>query len=162
MIIINDAHLHLLTNHIPVIGVPLIAILLAWGLIGRHDAVIRIALIGAVIMGPMTWLATWGGERAEEVIEDETWASRDRIHEHEELGEKAAWAAYLAAAGALGVLVMSRGGAPKRGGSTAVLVVMLAGSVLLAMTSYEGGKIRHDEVHGLAPASTGEPGESEH
>ena len=36
-----------------------------------------------------------------------------------------------------------------------LLVVMLASSVLLAMTSYEGGKIRHDEVHGAAPASGG-------
>ncbi len=149
--IINDAHLHLLTNHIPVVGVPLIAILLAWGLLGRHDAVVRIALIGAVLMAPLTRIASWSGQEAEEIVEETTWSSHDLIHEHEELGEKAEWLSYLTAALALGALVVSRGGAPKRGASAAVLVSMIATAVLLGMTSYEGGKIRHDEVHGVAP-----------
>ena len=151
MLVINDAHLHLLTNHIPVVGIPLIAILLAWGLLGRHDAVIRIALIGAVLMGPLTWLAAWSGHEAEEVVEETPWQSHDRIHEHEELGEKAEWAAYITAALALGALVLSRGSAPRRGAAGVALLGLVGSSVLLAMTSYEGGKIRHDEVHGVAP-----------
>lgn len=147
----NDAHLHLLTNHVAVVGIPLVAVALAWGLARRHDAVVRLALVGTLVMGGATWFANWSGGRAEEVVEDTVWASHDRIEDHEELGERAQWAALITAAAALGVVVFSRGGPAKRGGSLLVLVGLVVGGVLVGVAAFDGGKIRHDEVHGVAP-----------
>ncbi len=152
----NQAWLHLMTNHIPVLGLPFVALALAWGLARRHDAVIRLALFGAVLLGPITAFVVWSGEGAEEVVEDTPWASRTRIHDHEEVGEKARLAALAVAAGALVVLMMGRRGAIHRGGSIAVLVGVLAASGVTGYAAVEGGEIRHDEVHGLAP-DAGQP-----
>lgn len=152
----NQAWLHLITNHIPVIALPIVAIALAWGLARRHDAVMRLALAGAVLLGPITAFVVWSGEGAEEVVEDEPWASRQRIHDHEDWGDRARIVALLTAVGAGAVLVMSRGLAVHRAGTTAVLVGLIASSAVVGYTALEGGEIRHDEVHGLAP-DAGQP-----
>lgn len=147
----NQAWLHLMTNHIPVLGLPIAALALAWGLARRYDAVIRLALFGAVLLGPLTAFVAWSGEGAEEVVEDTAWASHTRIHDHEEAGERARLAALVVAAGALVVLVMARRREISRGGTIAVLVGLVAASAAAGYSALEGGEIRHDEVHGLAP-----------
>lgn len=152
----NQAWLHLMTNHIPVLGLPIAALALAWGLARRHDSVIRLALFGAVLLGPLTAFVAWSGEGAEEVVEDTAWASRTRIHDHEEAGERARLAALVVAAGALVVLVMARRREISRGGTIAVLVGLVAASAATGYAALEGGEIRHDEVHGLAP-DAGQP-----
>ncbi len=152
----NQAWLHLMTNHIPVLGLPIAALALAWGLARRHDSVIRLALFGAVLLGPLTAFVAWSGEGAEEVVEDTPWASRTRIHDHEEAGERARLVALVVAAGALVVLVMSRRREISRGGTIAVLVGLVAASGAAGYSALEGGEIRHDEVHGLAP-DAGQP-----
>ncbi len=152
----NQAWLHLMSNHVPVLGLPIAALALAWGLARRHDAVIRLALFGTVLLGPLTAFVAWSGEGAEEVVEDAPWASRTRIHDHEEAGERARLAALVVAAGALVVLVMARRREIHRGGTIAVLVGLVAASGAAGYSALEGGEIRHDEVHGLAP-DAGQP-----
>ncbi len=147
----NQAWLHLMTNHIPVLGLPIAAMALAWGVVRRHDAVIRLALFGAVLLGPLTAFVAWSGEGAEEVVEDTPWASRTRIDNHEEAGERARLVALVVAAGALVVMVMARRREISRGGTIAVLVGLVAASGAAGYSALEGGEIRHDEVHGLAP-----------
>ncbi|MEO5824451.1 MAG: hypothetical protein ABIR59_01035 [Gemmatimonadales bacterium] len=152
----NQAWLHLMTNHIPVLGLPIAAMALVWGVVRRHDAVIRLALFGTVLLGPLTALVAWSGDGAEHVIEDTPWASRTRIHNHEEAGDNARVAALVAAAGALVVLVMARRREISRGGTIAVLVAAIVASGTAGYAAFEGGEIRHDEVHGFAP-DAGQP-----
>lgn len=145
---INAAHWHVLLNHIPIVGVPMVAILLAWGLARANDAMIRLALIAAVVMAGSAWLANTTGGKAEDGLKDAkvTWLSEDRIHEHEEAGEKAEIAAIITGVLALGTLVLARGGkSPNRKAALGVLLGLGASAVLLAWTGWEGGKIRHDE-----------------
>ena len=157
MFAINDAHLHLLTNHIPVVAAPILAMILAWGLARRHDAVIRVALVGAVLLAPLARIAAWSGHEAEEIVEETSWSSRERIHAHHDQGEIAEKLGYLTGALGLAALFISRRKAAHRGASAAVLLSLIASSVMLGMTSYSGGKIRHDEVHGVAPDAGAPP-----
>ena len=45
----NAAHLHLMVNHLPVVGTPVILALLLWGLVRRSRDIQRAALGGAVV-----------------------------------------------------------------------------------------------------------------
>ena len=153
---ITAAHWHVLLNHIPIVGVPMVAILLGWGLAKANDAMIRLALIATVLMAGAAWLADTTGGKAEDEVKDAkyAWVNNDRISEHEEAGEKAEIAAIITGVLALGTLVLARGGkSPNRKAALGVLLGLGATSLLLAWTGWEGGKIRHEEF-GRSPATS--------
>ncbi len=145
---INAAHWHVLLNHIPIIGVPMVAILLLWGLARLNEAMVRLALLATVVMGAATWVVDLTGGKAEDEVKDAkyAWVSRERIHEHEEVAEKAEIAAIATGVLALAVLVMARGGKPPHRTATyGVLLGLVVTAGILGWAGWEGGKIRHDE-----------------
>ena len=156
---INNAHWHVLLNHIPIIGVPMVAILLAWGIARANDAMVRLALVATVLMAGTAWLANFTGGRAEDEIKDAkyAWVSRDLIEEHEEAGDKSQIAAIVTGVLALGTLILARGGkSPHRTATLGVLLSLGTTAVLLGWTGWEGGKIRHNEF-GVVTDSTALP-----
>lgn len=157
MPVITPAHLHILVNHIPVIGVPLVALLLCWGIFRRHDLVIRAALYGAILMAGGSFLTDQTGDGAKDNIKNEVWASKEAIEEHEDAADNANIAALVSGAMALVVLVMARGGKPvHRVGAMVVLFALVVTGAAMAKTGWEGGKIRHSEFQVTAsPTSQG-------
>lgn len=152
MPIITAAHWHILLNHVPIIGVPLVALLLAWGLMRREEANIRAALYGTVLLAFATFVVDQTGDKAKADIRDQAWANRDLIHGHEEAADKALFAGITVGVLALGTLVLSRGGKPvRRDAALVVLAGLGATAVILAWTAWEGGKIRHSEFGLGAP-----------
>lgn len=150
---ISPAHLHVLVNHLPIIGMPLVALLLLWGIVRRQDLIIRVALCGTILMAGGSVLADLTGDGAKDNIEHETWANRDVIHEHEDAAEFANIAAIVTGAAALILLVMARGGKPMhRAGAMAVLLALAVTGAAMARTGWEGGKIRHSEFQATAPS----------
>src|SRR2546430_11241591 len=97
----NWAQLHVMVNHIPIIGLPLTCLVLAFGLLRNWAEVTRVALVLGLLLGVGTYGVKLSGDEAEEVVEDLAWANRDRIHEHDEMAEKAAIAALVGRALAL-------------------------------------------------------------
>jgi uncharacterized membrane protein (UPF0136 family) len=150
-------HIHLLLNHLPIVGVPLIATLLIYGIVRRQRDVQRAALAGFVALALLTIPAYMTGEPAEEGVEHAPGVATALIDRHEDLATLA-----FALTGALGVfaaagLVVSRRERP-------VPKVILAGGVALAMlaigalvpTGYYGGQIRHSEIR--SAGAGGSPG----
>ena len=65
----NDAHIHLLVNHLPII-LPMIAIIARISaFFFKSDALKQFALILLIISGVFSFMAMQSGERAEEMIE---------------------------------------------------------------------------------------------
>jgi len=150
---ITTAHLHVLVNHIPVVGLPIIMLLLAWGLLRREDAVVRAALIGTVLLAIGTWFTDYTGDGAKDDIRHLAWANKAAITAHEDAGDQAEMVAIAAGVVALATLVLARGGRPMRRPLLFVVLVLLIGSsALAARAGWRGGKIRHDEF-GLTPAA---------
>ena len=148
---ITPAHLHVLINHIPVIGLPIMLLLLLWGLARREDAVVRAALIGTVLLAAGTWLTDFTGDGAKDDIRHLAWANKDVITAHEDAGDQAEMLAIATGVVALGTLVLARRGRPMRRPLVLVVLVLLGGSsALAARAAWRGGKIRHDEF-GLTP-----------
>lgn len=148
----NWAHIHVMINHLPIIGFPLVAVVLAMGLARRSRDLLLVATALTVLIGAGTFAVKQSGEQAEEVVEQAVWADDDLIHEHEEAAEKATIAALVTALIAAAVWFRLRGqAAPALGGPTLVLALLLVTSGLMAWTALEGGPIRHDEFGGGRP-----------
>lgn len=143
----DAAHLHLMLNHLPVMGTPLVAGLLVWGMVRKSRDVLRTALGAAVIVAALSYPVFLTGEPAEERVEDSSWMRERLVHEHEERAEAGLIAILLT--GALGAVVLwqSRAG---RTVPTATAGLTLAGllvsSGLFGWTALAGGVIRHDEL----------------
>jgi hypothetical protein len=148
---ITPAHLHVLVNHIPIVGLPVILLLLAWGIARREDAVVRTALIGTVVLAAGTWLADYTGDGAKDDIRHLSWYNKTLVTAHEDAGDQAEMVAIATGVVALATLVLARGGRGLRRSLVLVVLVLLAGSsVLAARAGWRGGKIRHNEF-GLTP-----------
>ncbi|MGE0552909.1 MAG: hypothetical protein AB7R55_05720 [Gemmatimonadales bacterium] len=142
----NWAHLHVMINHLPIIGLPLVTLLLVIGMGRRSRELVATAAALTVLLGAGSLLVKHSGEEAEEVVEELSWADRQVIHNHEEAGEKATLAALATALVAVVVGARAIGQAVLGLTGPALLLVMLLGSSgLMAWTALEGGEIRHDE-----------------
>jgi len=157
----NPAHLHLMFNHVPVIGVPLVAALLAWALFRGSREIYRAALGASVILAALTYPVFLTGEPAEDRVEDTSWASEKLIHQHEERAEAALIAVLLTGAIAGLGLWQSRGGrGPSRGLGGITLAGLALSAGLLGWTALLGGPIRHEEIRAGTSASA--PAEASH
>ena len=151
---ITSAHLHVLVNHVPIIGLPIILLLLIWGVLRREDAVVRAALIGTVLLAAGTWFTDFTGDGAKDDIRHLAWYNKDVVTAHEDAGDQAEFVAIATGVVALATLILARGGRPIRKPLVLLtLVLLLLSSVMAARAGWRGGKIRHDEF-GLTPART--------
>nr|MBI1229921.1 hypothetical protein [Cytophagales bacterium] len=90
----NDAHLHLVFNHFPII-IPIIGLLvMVTGFVFKSEVIKKTAL-GLFILGALFTLPGFGtGEDAEEVIENLPGIEEKYIEAHEEAGETFAYLSY--------------------------------------------------------------------
>ena len=124
----NGVHIHLLLNHIPVIGMLIGLAVFALGVWRRNDSWTRLAL-GLFVVVAVASLATMlTGEGAEEAA------------------ELAAWASYLLGAVSLAGLIWVRGRALPRSLTVAILPLVVLVTGLMAYTANLGGQIRHTEI----------------
>jgi uncharacterized membrane protein len=146
-IIMNEAHIHLLLNHFPIITPILAVLVLIAGFILKSEIIKRVAfalfIFGAIITFPS--MAT--GEGAEEIVEELGNISEKIIHQHEEKAETFAILSYL-----LGLLSIVGLWASIKGKtfSTMLNYVVLIFSVVTLyfaqQTGTSGGEIRHTEI----------------
>jgi hypothetical protein len=154
----NPAHIHLLLNHVPVIGTIITIPLLGWALLRRNAALLRTALAMLVAFSIAGGIVYLTGEPAEEAVEHLAGVSERVLELHEEAALLATVLLGLTGAVALGGLVAfrsRRSGIPQ-GFAVLVLVLSLLPAGAMAWTANLGGQIRHSEIRGTAVASAGE------
>jgi uncharacterized membrane protein len=143
----NEAHIHLIVNHFPII-VPIIGMLVMLGGILLKSEVVKrtafaIFFLGALITVP----AYFSGEGAEEIVEHYGGVNHRLIHQHGDVASTFAILSYL-----LGLLsaVGFWASWKKKGFAniiTYVTVVFAAVVLYFAQeTGNSGGKIRHPEI----------------
>ncbi len=150
---LSGEHLHLLVNHVPIIGAAFALALLAASFFYAPDVLRRIAFATLIVTALAGLASDLTGEPAEDAIEGFPGVSRDVIHAHEEMAEKAYIIAGVVGALALGGLVRWRR-VPVPTGATVVMVLLTAFlSGAMAYTGLLGGRVRHTEVRpGAVPA----------
>jgi hypothetical protein len=149
----TSVHLHLLLNHVPILGSLFALILLAAGLLRGRTEIVRAALWTLTAIALLTVPVYLSGGEAEDQVKPLPGVSTILLEEHEE----AALPAMLTIVGAgvlsLIALVLGRGGRPlPRWLSGAVVAFTLLGFAMVARVGYLGGQVRHSEVRSSAPA----------
>lgn len=143
----NQAHLHLVFNHFPII-VPIVGLLIfIGGWVLQSASIKRTAYCVFILAAVCTFPATFTGEGAEEIIEHLPDISKKMIHDHEEWGEKLALLNYaLGILSAIGLWASLKQKSFAKILDIAILLCALVGLFLGKQAGTSGGEIRHTEI----------------
>lgn len=143
----NDAHLHLIVNHFPIIGTIFGLGILIAGLFLKNNTVKNTAYVLFVVAAIFAFISMSTGEGAEEMVEDMPNIGKQIIHEHEELAEKLALLLYATSIFSLVALYASlKNHKFSKMASYITLVLALGAAVLGSSVGTSGGEIRHTEI----------------
>jgi hypothetical protein len=142
----NYPHLHLLTNHIPVLGSIFGLALLAWGMIRRDASLVKTAVGGLMLVGLASVAIYFTGEPAEHAIRKLPDFSREYAHAHEEAAELATIVFGVFALLAAGMLWRARGRSMTTREGVVALIGAIVVSVMMGNAAFIGGRIRHTEI----------------
>ena len=143
----NDAHLHMLVNHFPIVGTILGLIILIGGIYFRSISIKNTTYFIFIIATIFTVFSMATGEGAEEIVEDMPTIGREIIHNHEELAEKLAIVMYLlGVVSVIGLITNIRNHPKATFFSYAIAVIAMVAVFLSAKVGTSGGEIRHTEI----------------
>jgi len=143
----NEAHLHMVVNHFPIIGTIFGFGILIVGLIRKDITIRNVSYFIFVIAALFAAVSMATGDGAEEMVEDMPNIGHKIIHEHEEMAEKLAIVLYLLGLTSIIGLFFNRKKNPKeRIVSFAILTIAAIGMFLAQQTGTTGGEIRHTEI----------------
>ena len=154
----NAAYLHLIINHLSIVGIFMAFLVLLLGWLGKKPAVQKTALLLFVFVGLVSIPVYLSGNGAEEIVEKFAGVSQDAIEAHEESAViTLIFIEILAVASLMGFALFGRRENLPKGFLVTVVILTIVAGILTAKTSNLGGKIRHpQEMGGTLPAG-GEP-----
>ena len=150
----NWAHVHLLINHIPVMGLIGGVLLLGYAIARKSAEATMLSFVLFALIAVATIGVFVAGEEAEDVVKNLPGVTEAYIGRHEEAAEPTL--IVIEALGVLaiaGLVLLRRKGAIPRWLVLAVLGTSLVASVAVGFTAYLGGQIRHTEIRSSAPSS---------
>ncbi len=147
----NDAHLHLVVNHFPIIGTILGLGILIAGMILKNNSVKNTAYSLFIIAAVFAAFSMGTGEGAEEAVEKMPTVGKQIIHEHEEMAEKLAVILYVLGVVSIGGIYLNIKNHAKAKLVSYVALILAIGAVFLAKeTGTTGGEVRHTEIRANA------------
>jgi uncharacterized membrane protein len=149
----NEAHFHLVVNHIPILFPIAGLLVLIGGIIFKSEIVKRMAYFLFVTGAVSAAMAMASGEGAEEMVEHMQGVSHDAIHEHEESAEFFAILSYIF--GALSLVGLWASWQRKKFASMLSYATLILGIVVVIFgkqTGTSGGEVKHPEITSGAQA----------
>lgn len=139
-------HIHLLLNHVPVIGAVFTALLLAIALLRDSTELGKTSLGILGLLAAVAIVVYLTGEPTEEIVERLPGFSESAMESHEEAALVATIAIGVLGVLALGALAVFRHRVLPRWVNGATLVATLAVTAMMGYTANLGGQIRHSEI----------------
>jgi uncharacterized membrane protein len=148
----NVAHIHLMLNHLPVMGAAIGVLLLAAAFLRRSDELTKASLALLALLGVASVVVYLTGEPAEKIVEKVAGFSESVLERHEDVALLATISmGVLGALSLLTLVVFRRRPLPRW--TTAVALVLCVGvAAVMAYTANLGGQIRHTEIRSTAAA----------
>jgi len=141
------AYLHLLSNHVPILGSLFGVLLLVVALVKPNLHTTLSAYLILLVSGIGGIVAYFTGEPAEESIEHVAGISHKLIHVHEEMAEKLAIVLYLLGiVSIVGLYTNFKKNTKANLVSYLTVVIAAIGVFLGQKTGTTGGEIRHTEI----------------
>lgn len=149
---LNWAHVHLLLNHFPIVGVILGVLLLAYALFKHSEDLKRASYWLFVLMALLSIAVYLSGTQAAGAVINLPGVTEAYIHEHREIAEWSFIALeVLGAMGIIGLLLSSRRKFSPTWFASTTLIVTIVAAGLVSWAGLQGGMIRHTEVRGDLP-----------
>ena len=143
----NDAHLHMVVNHFPIIGTIFGLAILVVGIFMKNTVIKNVAYVLFCISAIFGFASMFTGEGAEEIAENLPSVTDQIIHEHEEMAEKLALVLYaLGAISLLGLYLNFKKHSKAAAVSYIAMLVAVIGVFLGKQTGTTGGEVRHTEI----------------
>jgi uncharacterized membrane protein len=144
---LNWAHVHLMINHFPVVGVLGAILLLIYALVRKSDEVMMVSLGAFVLIALVTIPVFFTGEGAEDVVKNLPGVTEQYIGRHEEMAEYSLTLMEILGAACLaGLVFIRKAGTVPKWLVTIVLLLSLATAAFVGYTANLGGQIRHTEI----------------
>ena len=143
----NNAHFHLLVNHLPVVGLLIGTLVLIAGLITKKTEV-KLTALGVLIFSAITSVvAFYTGEGAEEVVENMSGISETLIHTHEEYAESFFTLTLILG----GISLLTFIAEVRKSNLSKYLIILCllvatADGITAKYVGTSGGEIRHSEI----------------
>ena len=155
----DATHIHLMLNHVPVLGTVFGLLLLAAALLRKTQELLKTSLIVFAVCAAFAVPVYLTGEPAEHLVEGLPGITEAISEEHEEAAQSAFIAVLVLGVAALATLAIFRGPrlVPRWFGG-ALLVAALVACGLMLRTANLGGKVRHTEIRNYAPATNARVG----
>ena len=148
----NWTHLHLALNHLPVLGVPFVVVLLAWGWVFRKREVVRVAVLWMVLVSGVAIAVKFTGDFAVDVDPKRMSEVRAYVDRHEESADQATTAVFVLGIVAAVALYLGRGERVQPSWMLGLLVALGIGtSGMYARSANLGGQINHPELRPSGP-----------
>ena len=143
----NWAHVHLMINHFPVIGVLGAVLLLVYALVRKSDEVTMVSFGVFVLIALTTIVVFFTGQGAEGVVKNLPGVTEASIGRHEEMADIAlVLMEILGAMACAGLFFLRRSGFIPKWLVLIVLVASLITFAVVGLTANLGGQIRHAEI----------------
>lgn len=147
----NTAHLHLMLNHLPIIGTLIGTLVLVSGFILKNNNIIKQTALGIFVFSALAAIpAFFTGEGAEDLVEGLPGVSEVFIETHEELAKTFLIAVIIL--GILSLVTFVLSGWYKSKLANVFFVIVLVTSIgvnfLGKNVGTSGGEIRHTEIRG--------------
>ncbi len=156
----DPAYRHVLLNHLPITGLAVAWLVLAWALIEQRWSSLCCGLLLVLSMsGSALWVMSAGDEAYPFVYDALDGAGRDWLDHHTHLADR--WGRLLIANAIVAALALAAGFFRERlrtPAAAVVLVSTLAGLVAVFVIAEAGGKIRHPEFRLSDPPVHDSPG----
>lgn len=151
----NPEFIHLMLNHVPVIGSLLATGILALGLLRRQEEIIRLSLYLFIFSAVAALPVYFSGEGAEAAVEHLPGVAEALIESHEDLAKIAIFVIEALGLASIGALILSfrKSRLPLWAGA-GIGLLALVNSGIMAQTAHLGGQIRHTEIRQGATQST--------
>ena len=150
----NWAHVHLIINHFPVIGVLGAILLLVYSLIWKSEEVKMVSFGVFVLIALITLPVYFTGEAAAKVVKDLPGVTEAFVGRHEEMAELAlVLMEVLGLMSLVGLFLLRRTGSIPKWAVIMVLVTSLITAAVVGFTANLGGQIRHTEIREGAVSS---------
>lgn len=143
----NDAHWHLVINHLPIVFPIIGVIVMITGIISKSEVVKRTAFMIFMLGALAAIAAMTTGERAEEVVEKINGVTENYIESHEETAETFALLSYVLG----GISLIGIWASFKEKSFSAIISIVTLVFALVVLffakeTGTTGGEIRHTEI----------------
>jgi uncharacterized membrane protein len=144
---INAAHLHLMVNHFPVIGILFGMMLFLYGLARGSEEIKKVSLGVFVLLAVITVAVYFTGEAAQKAVKDLPGVTEAFIGRHEEVaGLSLVLMETLGIASLAGLYFFRHSATIPKWFVALVLVLSFSTAAVVGFTANLGGQIRHTEI----------------